>query len=159
MSLLTLLKKTLFLKYFILVPNLSEVEINSSNCTEILDKALRNRATAETLMNETSSRSHAIIIIRLNQELPDQNQRILSQINLVDLAGSEWNKKSQANGLRFEEAKSINKSMTFLSLCLNALAEGRPHVPYRNSKLTLFLKNSLKENGKTFMVRKEAPGM
>ena len=74
-------------------------------------------------------------------------------MNLVDLAGSEWNKKSQTDGIRFEEAKSINKSMTFLSQCLNALAEGKPHIPYRNSKLTLFLKNSIKDNGKTMMVK------
>ena len=76
----------------------------------------------------------------------------IAQVNLVDLAGSEWNKKTESVGMRFEEAKAINKSLMQLSLCLYNLSEGLFQIPYRESSLTKLLKNSLQNNGKTFMV-------
>jgi kinesin family protein 5 len=71
---------------------------------------------------------------------------------LVDLAGSERIAKTGAKGKTLEEAKKINLSLTTLGLCIKNLTEGRPHIPFRDSKLTFFLKESLGGNSKTTLI-------
>jgi hypothetical protein len=75
-----------------------------------------------------------------------------SKLNLVDLAGSERISKTGATGQTLEEAKKINLSLTSLGLCIKALTDGSKHVPFRDSKLTMFLKDALGGNSKTALI-------
>lgn len=111
-----------------------------------------NRASAPTLMNAESSRSHSILSILVTQknEISGRNRR--GKVYLVDLAGSEKVSKTGARGTRLEEAKNINKSLTSLGMVINALCDGQPHIPYRDSKLTRILQDSLGGNSKTNLI-------
>merc|ERR1719482_2276932 len=113
-------------------------------------------------MNDRSSRSHCIfsIEVKQSQDKGGVQTQLRSKLNLVDLAGSERQKKTHAEGARLKEGSSINQSLTTLALVIHKLAEiaERPHrkqnqdfVPFRNSKLTLVLKDSLSGNSKTAM--------
>eukprot|EP00299_Pterocystis_sp_00344_P010059 c4415_g1_i2.p1 GENE.c4415_g1_i2~~c4415_g1_i2.p1 ORF type:complete len:725 (-),score=169.32 c4415_g1_i2:171-2345(-) len=104
-----------------------------------------------TSMNPNSSRSHCCFSIIIEQKTTEGKQS-RAQLNLIDLAGSERVAKSQAVGQSFEEAKKINLSLTMLSQVINALADNSSHVPYRGSKLTRLLQNSLGGNSKTSIV-------
>jgi hypothetical protein len=70
----------------------------------------------------------------------------------VDLAGSERIAKTGAEGNVLKQATNINQSLTYLGTCINALTEGKTHIPYRNSKLTFFLKDALGGNSKTTLI-------
>lgn len=112
-----------------------------------------NRSTAATLMNAESSRSHSLFILSVTQN----NSRDLSckvgRLYLVDLAGSEKISKTGAVGQTLEEAKMINKSLTTLGKVINALTDKKQtHIPYRESKLTRILSESLGGNSKTCLV-------
>ena len=74
------------------------------------------------------------------------------RLNLVDLAGSERINKTGATGQVLEEAKKINLSLTKLGICIKSLTDGSPHVPFRDSKLTFFLKDALGGNSKTTLI-------
>lgn len=137
------------------IPGLLEVPMTEQNYKDLLNVGLKKRVTAETKMNDKSSRSHVIITVKLTQN--ENGVKKISQVNLVDLAGSEWNKKTESIGMRFEEAKAINRSLMQLSLCLYNLSEGIYPIPYRESSLTKLLKNSLQNNGKTFMIATVSP--
>ncbi|KAF5399687.1 Kinesin family member 3A [Paragonimus heterotremus] len=117
--------------------------------------------TAATNMNEHSSRSHAIYTITLEcSENVDQGKPLLRQgkLHLVDLAGSERQAKTGATGKRLQEANKINLSLTTLGNVISALVDGKStHVPYRNSKLTRLLQDSLGGNSKTAMIANIAP--
>eukprot|EP00300_Choanocystis_sp_HF-7_P017153 c19645_g1_i3.p1 GENE.c19645_g1_i3~~c19645_g1_i3.p1 ORF type:complete len:488 (-),score=79.90 c19645_g1_i3:98-1561(-) len=107
-------------------------------------------------MNQRSSRSHTILIIEVEQTMSDRSGK-KAQLNLVDLAGSEKVKKTMATGNTLEEAKKINLSLSALSNCIFALAKkqaggGNMHVPYRDSKLTRLLQESLGGNSKTTLI-------
>jgi kinesin family protein 5 len=102
-------------------------------------------------MNSESSRSHSCFIIEVLQKNPDGSTKN-GRLNLVDLAGSEKVGKTGATGQTLEEAKGINKSLSALGLCINALVEGRKHIPYRDSKLTRILQDSLGGNTKTTLL-------
>jgi len=102
-------------------------------------------------MNPNSSRSHCCFTIILEQTNA-KGEKSRAQLNLVDLAGSERIAKTNAAGQSLEEAKKINLSLTALSQVINALAEGSRFVPYRTSKLTRLLQNSLGGNSKTCML-------
>nr|CAD7435904.1 unnamed protein product [Timema monikensis] len=110
-----------------------------------------------TAMNETSSRSHAIFTITIeNGDVgEDGKQHIkMGKLHLVDLAGSERQSKTGATGLRLKEATKINLSLSTLGNVISALVDGKStHIPYRNSKLTRLLQDSLGGNSKTVMVR------
>jgi hypothetical protein len=106
---------------------------NFSNALEIFHDRIRDRATASTNMNATSSRSHCIVAITLSDESS------ASTIYIVDLAGSERIKISGAEGDRLAEANSINKSLSTLGQVLNALLDKKNFIPYRDSKLTKLL--------------------
>jgi kinesin family member 5 len=114
----------------------------------------RNRITCATKMNEHSSRSHLILQLTLSQTaLPDGPSKT-SRLFLIDLAGSEKISKTGAEGKVLEEAKKINLSLTNLGNVIKALSErkGQGHVPYRNSKLTKILRESLGGNSKTTLI-------
>jgi kinesin family protein 3/17 len=121
----------------------------------------KSRHVGETTMNQESSRSHCIftVHIEIGENLEDaKNKKIKAgKLNLVDLAGSERQSKTGATGSRLEEAKKINLSLTALSNVINALVENKQHVPYRDSKLTRLLQDSLGGNTKTVMIAAVSP--
>ncbi|CAL8380425.1 unnamed protein product [Boreogadus saida] len=105
-----------------------------------------------TNMNEHSSRSHSIFLIHIKQEHVETEQKICGKLYLVDLAGSEKVSKTGAEGAVLDEAKNINRSLSALGNVISALAEGtKTHVPYRDSKMTRILQDSLGGNCRTTM--------
>ncbi len=150
----------------------------------LLEKGNALRATAQTDMNATSSRSHSVCMLQITQSLPDPTdittpavsvstgnesfpfssagkadrergrRRLVrvSTLNLVDLAGSENQKLTHTVGARLREAGQINKSLSALGNVIQALVAGDPHVPYRNSKLTLLLRDSLGGSARTVLL-------
>ncbi|KAJ3587147.1 hypothetical protein NHX12_013537 [Muraenolepis orangiensis] len=103
-------------------------------------------------MNEHSSRSHSIFLINIKQEHVETEQKLCGKLYLVDLAGSEKVSKTGAAGAVLDEAKNINKSLSSLGNVISALAEGtKTHVPYRDSKMTRILQDSLGGNCRTTM--------
>jgi len=116
-----------------------------------------NRATAITDMNEHSSRSHALLCVTVNGQNKTTGHRSIGKLNLVDLAGSERVSKSGSEGARMKEAQNINKSLSSLGDVIHSLKNKTSHVPYRNSKLTYLLQESLGGDSKTLMVVQVAP--
>ena len=149
----------------IYVEGLSEWLVNNPNdIYTLLGKGTDNRAIASTTMNEISSRSHAIFIITLEQEIHDDNNnsviKRISKLNLVDLAGSERTRITGAKGKQLEESKKINKSLSALGNVINALTESKgniSHIPYRDSKLTRLLEDSLGGNCITTLITMISP--
>ena len=118
-----------------------------------LELGSNNRAQAATNMNEHSSRSHSIFILTINQSNKKEGFSKIGKLYLVDLAGSEKISKTGATGHTLEEAKIINKSLTTLGRVINNLTDGKSqHVPYRESKLTRVLQESLGGNSKTCLI-------
>ena len=118
-----------------------------------LELGSNNRAQAATNMNEHSSRSHSIFILTINQTNKKEGFSKIGKLYLVDLAGSEKISKTGATGHTLEEAKIINKSLTTLGRVINNLTDGKSqHVPYRESKLTRVLQESLGGNSKTCLI-------
>ncbi|XP_047468068.1 kinesin-1 heavy chain-like isoform X2 [Mugil cephalus] len=117
-----------------------------------IDEGKNNRHVAVTNMNEHSSRSHSIFLINIKQENTQTDQKLTGKLYLVDLAGSEKVGKTGAEGTVLDEAKMINKSLSALGNVISALAEGSAYVPYRDSKMTRILQDSLGGNCRTTMV-------
>uniref|UniRef100_A0A915PXY0 Kinesin heavy chain n=1 Tax=Setaria digitata TaxID=48799 RepID=A0A915PXY0_9BILA len=118
-----------------------------------IDEGKNNRHVAVTNMNEHSSRSHSVFLIQVKQENTATQKKLTGKLYLVDLAGSEKVSKTGAEGTVLEEAKNINKSLSALGNVIAALAEGtKGHVPYRDSKLTRILQESLGGNSRTTIV-------
>ncbi|KAG1474622.1 hypothetical protein G6F56_000250 [Rhizopus delemar] len=112
-----------------------------------------NRVVAYTNMNAESSRSHSIVVITITQKNLDTGAAKSGKLYLVDLAGSEKVGKTGASGQTLEEAKKINKSLTALGMVINSLTDGKSsHVPYRDSKLTRILQESLGGNTRTTLI-------
>lgn len=127
----------------------------------ILDKSAVKRKTAETLMNKYSSRSHSIfsITIHIKESTPDGADLLkVGKLNLVDLAGSENVGRSGAVKGRAREAGNINQSLLTLGRVITALVDRHPHVPYRDSKLTRLLQESLGGRNKTCIIATITPG-
>lgn len=138
------------------VPGLSRRDAGSlDEALEIMDQGRKNRMTAETKMNAHSSRSHMVFTAYLEVTNPVTRDKTLSKLHLVDLAGSERVSKSKATGEQLKEAMAINKSLSALGDVIAALTSrtnaGSGHVPYRNSKLTFLLQDSLCGNSRTAM--------
>ncbi|XP_030363776.1 kinesin-like protein KIF17 isoform X2 [Strigops habroptila] len=125
-------------------------------CEQLMETGWGNRAVGYTLMNKDSSRSHAIFTVNMEIYTVDergQDHLRAAKLNLVDLAGSERQSKTGAMGERLKEATKINLSLSALGNVISALVDGKcKHVPYRDSKLTRLLQDSLGGNTKTLMV-------
>lgn len=124
----------------------------------IIHRGERNRAVAATNMNEQSSRSHSVITLKLCQTEGQTVKK--SKIVFVDLAGSERASKTGATGIRLQEASATNTSLTALGNVIRALTSKNPgHIPYRDSKLTRLLTESLGGNSKTCLIIACSPSM
>uniref|UniRef100_A0A7N8WK80 Kinesin-like protein n=1 Tax=Mastacembelus armatus TaxID=205130 RepID=A0A7N8WK80_9TELE len=119
---------------------------------DTIDEGKSNRHVAVTNMNEHSSRSHSIFLINVKQENTQTEQKLSGKLYLVDLAGSEKVSKTGAEGAVLDEAKNINKSLSSLGNVISALAEGSAYIPYRDSKMTRILQDSLGGNCRTTIV-------
>ncbi|EGG13785.1 kinesin family member 3 [Cavenderia fasciculata] len=120
---------------------------------EVMRTGSANRAIAETKMNAESSRSHSIFILSIQQKNLKEGSMKNGKLYLVDLAGSEKVSKTGAQGVTFDEAKMINKSLSSLGNVINALTDGKSaHIPYRDSKLTRVLQESLGGNSRTTLI-------
>lgn len=112
-----------------------------------------NRAVSSTNMNAESSRSHSIFLVQIQNRNTETGTQKLGNLYLVDLAGSEKVGKTGASGQTLEEAKKINKSLSALGMVINALTDGKSsHIPYRDSKLTRILQESLGGNSRTTLI-------
>ena len=137
----------------IIIDGLSEVYLSSINeFFEYVELSQINRKTAETKLNHNSSRSHCILILEVTQSFKKEKIIKKGTLNLVDLAGSEKVSKTGAVGLTLEEAKKINLSLSTLGNVIHALTHKSDHIPYRDSKLTRLLKESLGGNYKTSLI-------
>ncbi|XP_042836595.1 kinesin-like protein KIF3B isoform X3 [Panthera tigris] len=127
----------------------------------VMNVGNQNRSVGATNMNEHSSRSHAIFVITIECSevgLDGENHIRVGKLNLVDLAGSERQAKTGAQGERLKEATKINLSLSALGNVISALVDGKStHIPYRDSKLTRLLQDSLGGNAKTVMVANVGP--
>ncbi|XP_026552231.1 kinesin-like protein KIF3A [Pseudonaja textilis] len=134
---------------------------NADDMDRIMTLGHKNRSVGATNMNEHSSRSHAIftITIECSEKGVDGNIHVrMGKLHLVDLAGSERQAKTGATGQRLKEATKINLSLSTLGNVISALVDGKStHVPYRNSKLTRLLQDSLGGNSKTMMCANIGP--
>lgn len=142
------------------IENLSEHKIsNLKEALDIINIGIKNRATAPTLCNKESSRSHAVFSIYIENKLKINNKKITkkSVFNLIDLAGSEKQKFTSTVGERTKEAGNINKSLMNLGHVIKSLVDKsennkKSHIHYRDSKLTHILKDSLGGNSKTCII-------
>lgn len=136
------------------VENLTAYRVDSATeLLQYLKKGNANRVTAATNMNDTSSRSHSVLNIFLETEDRLSGAKRRSQLYLIDLAGSEKASKTGAEGIRLDEARLINLSLSTLGNVISALSEGRSkHVPYRDSKLTRILQDSLGGTSSTSLI-------
>ncbi|KAK4297569.1 hypothetical protein Pmani_030022 [Petrolisthes manimaculis] len=143
------------------IVGLTEIPVTSLEETmKCLEHGAMNRATGATAMNAHSSRSHAIFSLHIQQSNSKKDESIVcSKFHLVDLAGSERAKKTGATGVRFKEGVNINKGLLALGNVIAALCEegNRGHIPYRDSKLTRLLQDSLGGNSHTVMVACVSP--
>lgn len=134
---------------------------NADDLDRIMTLGNKNRVVGATAMNVSSSRSHAIFTITVESSQPgeDGEQHVkMGKLHLVDLAGSERQSKTRASGVRLREATKINLSLSTLGNVISALVDGQSsHVPYRNSKLTRLLQDSLGGNSKTLMCANISP--
>lgn len=139
------------------VEGLKETLVHSKE--EFLEAVLKggeNRVVAETRSNQNSSRSHAVFILQITKRVQDKEQT--GRLNLVDLAGSEKLSSYYLRGRdRVEETKKINKSLSALGNVIYALTNNSDHIPYRDSKLTRILQESLGGNYKTTLIITMSP--
>lgn len=152
-----------------IVNGITEVIVSKTNeILSIIKKANKNRTTESTNANEASSRSHAVL--QVSVEIKDKSNSGIqletrySKFSLIDLAGSERASATQNKGIRLIEGANINRSLLTLGNCITALSDAaekgvRPHVPYRDSKLTRILKDSLGGNSKTVMIANISPSV
>ncbi|XP_069681016.1 kinesin-like protein KIF3A isoform X2 [Periplaneta americana] len=134
---------------------------NADDMERIMTLGNKNRVVGATAMNAQSSRSHAIFTITVeNSDTDDEGKQHIKmgKLHLVDLAGSERQSKTGATGVRLKEATKINQSLSTLGNVISALVDGKStHIPYRNSKLTRLLQDSLGGNAKTVMCANIGP--
>jgi len=138
------------------VKGLTHVQVHSEE--EVLQHFYAgeaNRSVARHSLNEESSRSHAIFTLHIEAQsrIESAEKVILSKLNLVDLAGSERVKKTDTEGAGLEEAKFINRSLTYLEQCVVAATDkNRDHIPFRQTKLTNILRDSIGGNSATLLI-------
>lgn len=140
------------------VPGLTEIAVDSVDAVlSAMSEASGNRTVMATDMNEESSRSHSIVQVKTVCTSKKDKREYIGKINLIDLAGSENVNKSGVTGQGMKEAQNINKSLSALGDVIQALVAKTPHIPYRNSKLTMMLKDSLGGDCKTLMIVQCSP--
>lgn len=143
----------------IYVEDLKEEYVSSfEEILVLLRKGQKNRATASTKMNQYSSRSHSLIMLKITQHNLTKHIKTSSKLFMIDLAGSERVSKSGAEGLTLEQVKHINTSLLELGNVIHSITEKEEHIPYRNSKLTRLLEDSLGGNSKTCLLLNCSPG-
>ncbi|CAL6058217.1 Kinesin-6 [Hexamita inflata] len=137
------------------VPEATEILVYTpQQVQQLVDHANAFKVMAPNKINQQSSRSHCILILKLVQRNEEKNSTRISKLFLADLAGSEKISRTEAQGLRLSEAKNINRSLLALGKVVNSLTSTsqRQHIPYRDSKLTRLLKCSLGGNAKTLLI-------
>lgn len=136
-------------------------EVGVQQLEALMAAAARARSVATTKMNAQSSRSHSVFMLHLYGVNDDSGTIVEGSLNLCDLAGSERLDRSgaAADAKRLKETQAINKSLSCLGDVFNALGNGSPHVPYRNSKLTYLLQDCLSGDGKALMFVNLSPTM
>ncbi|XP_015495072.1 kinesin-like protein KIFC3 isoform X1 [Parus major] len=140
------------------VPGLTEFRVQSvEDINKVFEFGHIKRVTECTNLNEHSSRSHALLIVTVRGLDRSTGLRTTGKLNLVDLAGSERVGRSGAEGSRLREAQHINKSLSALGDVIYALRSRQGHVPFRNSKLTYLLQDSLSGDSKTLMMVQVSP--
>ncbi|XP_077114689.1 kinesin-like protein KIF11 isoform X2 [Ranitomeya variabilis] len=145
----------------VIIKGLEEVTVhNKDEVYHILERGAAKRTTASTLMNAYSSRSHSVfsVTIHMKETTVDGEELVkIGKLNLVDLAGSENIGRSGAVDKRAREAGNINQSLLTLGRVITALVERAPHIPYRESKLTRILQDSLGGRTKTSIIATVSP--
>lgn len=137
----------------IYVDGLKEIYVNSfEDILALIRKGQKHRVVAETKMNQYSSRSHSLLMLRITQNNLSKHTKTKSKLVMIDLAGSEKVKKSGAEGLTLTQVKHINKSLLMLGNVIHAITEKESHIPYRDSKLTRLLQDSIGGNAKTCLL-------
>ncbi|XP_027158613.1 kinesin-like protein KIN-14F [Coffea eugenioides] len=140
------------------VPDANLVPVKStSGVISLMNLGQKNRAVGSTAMNDRSSRSHSCLTVHVQGKNLSSGALLRGCMHLVDLAGSERVDKTEAVGERLKEAQHINKSLSALGDVISSLAQKNSHVPYRNSKLTQLLQDSLGGQAKTLMFVHIAP--
>nr|XP_040133045.1 kinesin-like protein KIF22 isoform X2 [Ictidomys tridecemlineatus] len=143
----------------ILIPGLTQKPITSfADFEQHFLPASRNRTVGATRLNQRSSRSHAVLLVKVDQRerLAPFRQRE-GKLYLIDLAGSEDNRRTGNQGLRLKESGAINTSLFVLGKVVDALNQGLPRVPYRDSKLTRLLQDSLGGSAHSILIANIAP--
>jgi len=142
------------------VTDLTVVKVDSpQQVRQLLKRASKNRSVGSTEKNDRSSRSHSVFQIKISGKNSISGKSAQATLSLIDLAGSERLSSSGAEGQRKKETQYINKSLSSLGDVICALANKEGHIPFRNSKLTYLLQNSLGGNSKTLMFVNVSPAI
>jgi len=143
----------------IIIPNLTEMPVTTlGEFMSLFEKASQQRKTAATKLNPHSSRSHSIVLMKVQKiQQVAPFTKLSGKFYLIDLAGSEDNRRTGNEGLRLKESGAINSSLFALSLVVEALNQGLSRIPYRNSKLTRLLQDSLGGSAHACMIINIAP--
>jgi len=142
----------------VVIPGLLSAEVSApSEALDIIRKALSGRVQRPTLLNVSSSRSHAIVNIAVEGTGSLNGEQRRARLCLVDLAGSECVGRSGAEGVALEEAKNVNKSLSAFRDVMEALAKRQPHIPYRNAQLTHYLMDCIGGTSKMLLFVNVSP--
>lgn len=145
-------------RYGVMVAGIKVHKIeNPDELFTLLEKGNANRTQHPTDANAESSRSHAVFQVYIQMEFKSTREVRASKLSMIDLAGSERGSATGYGGARFAEGANINKSLLALGNCINSLADGQKYIPYRDSKLTRLLKDSLGGNCHTVMIANVSP--
>ncbi|KAG5887410.1 hypothetical protein JTB14_024609 [Gonioctena quinquepunctata] len=145
-------------KYGVTVAGIKLYQIkNPDELFSLLEQGNKNRTQHPTDANAESSRSHAVFQVYIKMTVKGTKEIRTAKLSMIDLAGSERGSATNFAGARFTEGANINKSLLALGNCINSLADGHRHVPYRDSKLTRLLKDSLGGNCQTIMIANVSP--
>jgi len=140
------------------MPGVVEEKVNTvDEVVHVMELGARNRTSSHTKMNLESSRSHSVVMISVHGENTQTGKSTSGRLVLVDLAGSERLNKSGVVGAQLKEAQSINKSLSCLGDVIAALESKAAHIPFRNSKLTMLLQDSLGKDNKALMILQVSP--